>query len=376
MSTQVHSEILSDLLTNVRSRRDEFEQLRYIPRDVVEQFKKAGVYRAFVPKKFGGDEKTPRQFLEVIEKIAQADGSAGWVASFGVGSIYLSSLHPDIYAEIFKNSPDTVFAGCVFPPQAATYANHQYKVKGVWPYGSGSMCADYIGVGIKCEQSGKLPQMAVMPADQVNINQDSWKVHGMASTGSFDVKVDNVLVDENWVFERGSKSNLEGTIARYPPLSLATQVLAVTTLGIAREAVNMVLQLADKGGSITGAANIADRDHGRLQLAKAEAKIRSSRAYFYESIDDAWQTLSSGDELKPEQINMLRLSSTHLTRECTEVVNICYRLEGLQAAQYSNHMSRCYRDTSTANLHAFMGEATYLNAGAMLFGKPPSPGYL
>jgi alkylation response protein AidB-like acyl-CoA dehydrogenase len=107
------------LLDEVRERRDEFEKLTYVPPDIVQKLQAVGIYRAFVPKEFGGDELSPSEFLEMIELLSTADASTGWVASFGVSSTYLAALPPEVFKQIYRTDPDTVFAGAIFPPQRA-----------------------------------------------------------------------------------------------------------------------------------------------------------------------------------------------------------------------------------------------------------------
>jgi hypothetical protein len=75
-----------------------------------------------VARRFGGAEMAPADFCRLIETIAQADGSAGWVASFGIGGIYLSALPLATLQELYAHTPDLVFAGGIFPPQPAADA--------------------------------------------------------------------------------------------------------------------------------------------------------------------------------------------------------------------------------------------------------------
>ncbi len=110
---------LEALKAEIVLRRQEFQGLRHIPIDIVRRFQEVGVYRAFVPKRFGGDGLTPQAFCRLVEEIATADASAGWVASFGVSATYLASLPPETYAAIYGKDPNTVFAGAMFPPQLA-----------------------------------------------------------------------------------------------------------------------------------------------------------------------------------------------------------------------------------------------------------------
>lgn len=219
--------------------------------------------------------------------------------------------------------------------------------------------------------------MAVMPADAVQIDVGSWDTHGMAGTGSFDIVVDDVVVEPEWTFVRGAELTPDGPFFNYPTISIAAQVLAVTSIGVAREALNLVNEAARGGlSSTTGAPNIGDREHVQIEIGKAEARLRAARLFFYDSIDRAWDLLIDGHELDVETRNMLRLSCTHVTRECAALVEAAYHVSGMAAAENKNHLSRCWRDVHLPTQHAFMGEITYRNAGAVLFGRDPYPGYI
>ena len=89
---------LRDLVAEIGRRREEFDRLSHVPRDVVRSMKRAGIFRAATPKRFGGDARPPHEFLRMIEAIAVADGSAAWVAAFGSANTYLAALPIEIVA--------------------------------------------------------------------------------------------------------------------------------------------------------------------------------------------------------------------------------------------------------------------------------------
>lgn len=370
-------ETFDALLDDLRSRRQELDDLRYVPADLVDRFRAIGIYRAFVPKAFGGDERSPTEFLLAIESLSQACGSAGWVASFGMCESYLAGLPLASVQETWKN-PDAVFAGAMFPLQPAKVVDGKYVVNGRWRWASGCIAADRIGVGIIPEEEGALPRMAVLPASAVHIDTESWKMQGMAGTGSFDIEVDDVVVDPEWTFVRGGPLTPDGAFFRYPTITIAAQVLAVTSLGIAREALDIVIAAGSVGnqGSVTGAPNIGDRANVQTELAKAEARLRAARLFFYDSIDVAWSALLANEPLDDHTRNLLRLSCTHVTRECAAAVDIAYSLSGMAAAESDGQLARCWRDVHMPTQHAFMGEATYQQAGAVLLGRDAQPGFL
>ena len=368
---------LQGLLADIRARAAEFEQQRHISPDIIEGFKQLGVYRALVPKRLGGLEWHARQFCELIETIAQADGSAGWVASFGMAPVYLAALPTATFETIYRNNVNTVFAGGIFPPQPATYVDGGIEVSGRWSFSSGCMGATVVGVGIsprKGETTG-LPRMAVMPREKATI-VEAWDVSGLAGTGSHDLVVDKVVVPEEWTFVRGGASNLSEPMFRYPALSFAAQVLAVVNLGIARAAIEELRRLAGGHKAVTGAPSLGDRPATQASLAQHEAQLQAARVWFYAAIDDAWASLTRGDPLSPAQTSALRLSAAHAARTGAEVTRGIQMLSGMAGIYNSSPIARCVRDANAVTQHAFLGDIVYQNAGAMLFGRDPLPGYL
>ncbi|BCH30508.1 acyl-CoA dehydrogenase [Mesorhizobium sp. L-8-10] len=365
------------LLDEIRERRDEFEKLTYVPPDIVRKLQSAGIYRAFVPRELGGDELSPGEFLETIELLSTADASTGWVASFGVSTIYLAALPPDVFNEIYRKDPDTVFAGAIFPPQRAERVTGGFKVSGRWPYCSGCMGASLIGAGISIEDEGKpsgLPRMAVMPRQSISIRH-TWETVGLVATGSHDIVADGVVVPESWTFVRGSKPQLDHAIFRFPSMALAAQVLAVVGLGTAREALDWLHREALEKPSITGAPTIGARPYIQAELGKAEARLRSARAFFYETIDNSWQRVLAGDEIGHQERVMLRLAATQAAQEGAAVAQMAFFMGGSSAIQRGHVLARCMIDAASVAQHAFLGTGTWTSAGAGMLAQPTPAGY-
>lgn len=373
------NEAFQTLLADIRerARREEFDRQKYISHDVIARFKELGVYRALVPTRFGGEQRTPMEFCEMVEDVSAADGSAGWVASFGMNPVYLAALPLETLKEIYANGPDVVFAGGIFPPQPAAFVDGGLEVNGRWKFSSGCMGASLIGVGISPKKGDTLglPRLAVMPREKVRI-EETWDVVGLIGTGSHDVVIEGVVVPEEWTFVRGGPASLDEPMFRYPSLSFATQVLSVVGLGVARAALDYLAGMASGRFSVTGAPALADRPLAQMQMAKAEAELRAARAWFYESMENAWNSVVAGNPASVEQTNLLRLSSTHATRVAAEVARTAQMLSGMTGVYRESPLSRFVNDTLVITQHAFMGDMTYQNAGAIFFGNKPLPGYL
>lgn len=369
------SPALEPLLKDIRARGLEFRKARRVPQDIVEGFQKVGVYRALVSDRFGGMEVSPMAFLELIETIAQADASAGWVASFGVSATYLAALPVSTLEKIYANGPDVVFAGAIFPPQPAEMSGDDFIVSGRWPYASGCPGASLIGVGIAVAgESAGLPRTAVMPASSVRI-EETWDTIGLAGTGSHDVVVDKVSVSKDWTFIRGGAPVLDKPIYKYPSLALAAQVLTAVGLGCARRALEEVILMADGRRSITGAPTMADRPYIQAVVGEADAMLSAAHAFFFEVTRQAWDLLVAGETVPEALANRIRLAATHGAQVSADVAKMCFGLGGIAAVQSDHILGRCMQDCAVVAQHAFMAKGNYEAAGRVILGRGNRPGY-
>ncbi|RST77249.1 flavin-dependent monooxygenase [Siminovitchia acidinfaciens] len=366
--------LLNRVLTEIRTRRDEFEAKRHVPRDMVEQLKQLGVYRAHTPRCFGGDALSPSEFLKMIESISEADGSTGWVASFGSSSLYLAALPRETLARMYANGPDVAFAGGLFPVQPAERIEGGWRVNGLWKFASGCMGADLLGVGIGSGEGGK-PLTAVLQPKDVEI-VENWEVIGMRGTGSHDLRVKDAFVPDEWTFVRGGAPSIEEPIYQYPSIAYAAQVLAVVNLGIARAALDEFSQMAGTRSGITGAPKMAERAYLRISLAKAEASLRSARAFFYEATDSTWESILKGDGVTDDRTSILRLAAAQAAREGANAVQSAYLLAGTAAIYDGHPLQRHLRDAMVVTQHAFLNESMYDGAGSVFLGVPPLRGYI
>ncbi|MDR6637050.1 acyl-CoA dehydrogenase family protein [Paenarthrobacter nitroguajacolicus] len=376
-STEATTDALGSVLALIEKRRQEFQQQRHVPRDVVVELKKAGIYRAAAPRCFGGDALPPAEFLRTIERIATVDASAAWVASFGAALVYLAALPMETQAELYREGPDLAFAGGLFPVHDAPIVDGLHRVSGTWKFASGSKGADIYGVGIRGgEASNGKPLTAVLRPDEVTI-KDNWDVIGLRGTGSHDLVVEKAAVAPEWTFVRGGEPTVDEPLYHYPTVAYAAQVLAVVNVGLGRAALDYSLRVGSGRTGITNAPKLADRAYYRIDLAKAEADLRSARSFFYEITEETYATVVSRGAATDQQKALLRLAATHAAKAGARAVHSAYSLSGT-AAIYDGHPLQDYlRDASVVTQHAFLGDGMYDATGAVLMGLPPAvPGFL
>jgi alkylation response protein AidB-like acyl-CoA dehydrogenase len=366
----VDSPEMDTLIAEVTARRDEFDQLGHVPRDLIATMKQAGIFRSSTPRRFGGEPLAPAPFLAMVERISRADGSAGWVAAFGSANTYLAALPIETQRQIYADGPDQVYAGGLYPLQEAQPVPGGWNISGRWHFASGCKGADWIGVGIKDGGGEGAPRpalMAVMPAAEVEII-DNWNVVGMQGTGSHDTRLKDKFVAHEWTCARGAPGLIDEPLYRYPALAYQAEVHAAVNIGLARAALDIVTDMAGGAKIMPGALRLADRAYYKIKLGVSEAKWRSARMFFYDACEQAWEQMVAGKPVTEEIDMMLKLSATYAARVSMEVVNDAYQAAGMAAIQRTHRLQRIVRDAMVVTQHAALSELNYESAGA-LFAK-------
>src|SRR6266849_2992517 len=123
----------------IRGYHAEIEREQRLPKDLVEQFHRAGFYSMVMPRALGGLQVDPLTYVRVVELLAEAAGSVGWnLANNSIGQLVTLGLSDDGVHEVYANGADTVIAGtAVMGGGQAVPVDGGYRVTGRWPFGTG-----------------------------------------------------------------------------------------------------------------------------------------------------------------------------------------------------------------------------------------------
>src|SRR5215470_9387700 len=137
---------IQELGPAIAARALEIETSRRIPADIVEVLKRAGFFRMFVPRSYGGLELDLPAGLEILVELAKIDSSVGWNAmTSSNGSLFAPFLPQETYETIYQNGPDVIFAGATQPAGTVEEAGADGRlVSGRWPFASGCQYAEWI----------------------------------------------------------------------------------------------------------------------------------------------------------------------------------------------------------------------------------------
>jgi indole-3-acetate monooxygenase len=361
------AEVAAALATEITHRAEESETLATMPIDLVGQLRAAGIFRALQPRTLGGFEVAPVELVEMIEELARADGSAGWLAAIGAGAPAFSAwLEPAVATELFGSDADFT-AATVFAPtgRAAPDGTGRFTIDGRWPFASGCRHAEWFLTGLivfdgdapRIRAGGPDWRLAFFPSTKAEI-VDNWDVLGLRATGSNDIVASALTVaEEHTISPFFEPARQDGPLWRLPFFTLVGLALVGVPLGIARRALDEFADLATRKVRAGTFAPIAQQPDSQVVFARAEAEIRSARAFVLDEAAALWTSACAGDTPTLEQRARFQLAAQQAMWAARRAVDAAFDLAGTSAVHNSHPLQRCFRDVHTACQHVYFGTA-------------------
>src|SRR5262245_5605616 len=250
---------MSDTITAAKSFHDELkrrageiEAARRLPADIAKKFMDAGYFRLLVPTDYGGLESDPLTFARLVETLAEADGSAAWVAMICASTGVTASWIPPAGAKEIFARPDAVVCGVFARRGKAHDEGDHYRVEGRWQWGSGSDISDWMTAGCVLYRDGK-PVMGegdqplnggvFAPTREIEL-QGNWDTSGLCGTGSQDFVMKNVRVPKSRAEIGTFKIHVERPLFFFPPFGLLACGIAAVMMGLARASIRELTAIA------------------------------------------------------------------------------------------------------------------------------------
>lgn len=362
-------EAARDLGPVIAANADAAEAERRLPMPVVDALRDAGLMRMCVPAVYGGPEVDVRTLVEVTEAIAAVDAAAGWCAVIASTTSSLSCFLDPAWATTIYGDPSVVTGGVFAPNATAEAVDGGWRATGRWMWGSGTQHCRYICGGAIV--GGDQPQQHVMFFDGADVTfHDTWHTAGLRGTGSGDFSVDGAFVPSGRQIPAiGGRPTVDAPIARFPNFTLLAIGIAAVTLGIARHALDEFAALAtDKRPQFSG-RTLAQNGVVQADIARAEAGLRSARAWLLDEIDVAWAGVLAGDRIADADRARLRLAGANAATQAAHAVDTAFLWAGGTAVFQSSPLQRCLRDVHVATQHIQVSPRLYETVGRYLLGN-------
>ena len=357
----------------------EIERQRELPEKVVSAMVERGFFRMLLPRSLGGAELLPAPYVKVVEEIAKADASAAWCLNQGDGcSMTAAYLDAEAAREIF-GGPHGILAWGPGPGKARRVSGG-YRVTATWSFASGSHNATWLGCHVPIyDENGErlvhpdgtpIIRTALFPKSKAEMT-DIWHVIGLRGTGSDKYSVTDLFVPEQYVVARDEGTRREpGLLYRFSNLQLYAAGFAGVAIGIARSTLDAFIELARDKVPFRSQRTLRDNNVVQSQVAQAEARLRSARAFLYQSLEEITEEVEQSGGLTLDQRMTIRLASTFAIHQSMSVVDTAYHAAGSTAIFEENPFERRFRDIHTVSQQLQGRQEHFETVGQYLLGLP------
>ncbi|GAC1339955.1 MAG: acyl-CoA dehydrogenase family protein [Acetobacteraceae bacterium] len=365
----------------IAAHADEVEQQRRLPPALLDALHGAALFRALLPRSLGGDETDPASYVRMMETIARADASTAWCVGQASGCSMASAyMDPDAAWTIWGDKRAALAWGAG-PLGTAQVVDGGFRVTGKWSFASGGHNATWIGGHCRIlERDGSVrlgaegepfERSMLFPAGATEL-KDTWHVMGLRGTGSDTYAVTDLFVPAAFSVTRDTEAERRetGTLYRFSTTNMYSAGFAGVALGIARGALDALIELAR--GKTPSATARALRDSPVVQsnIAQAEAKLRAARALLLTTLDEAWDEAAHTGGLSLDHKMSIRLASTYAIHQAKEVTTTSYGEAGATAVFQSNPFERRLRDAHSVSQQVQARTTHFETVGQHLLGLP------
>ena len=367
------------LAPRIRARAAWIDAERRLPDDLVRELAAAGLFRMAVPPEDGGGGADLLTVLRTIEAVSAADGSTGWCVAMGVNTFRHSAQFPEhVRRELFSSDPVGVSAGSATPRGVARAVAGGYRVTGRWQFASGCMHASSLHGACHIFE-GDAPRLLPTGEQEVRIAYfypktvaeivDTWAVSGMRGTGSHDVVVDDLFVPEERTFSAAERrARVTGPVNSIPGFDLAGCGFACVGLGVARAAIDALIELALAKTPRFATTLLRERPLVQAQVGEAEAVLRSGRAFLFEVAGRMAEDAAAGQPITAAQRAELRLAMTHAAQGAARATHLMSVAAGTTSIFTASPLERYARDAEVVTRHVQLQYPNYEAVGRTLLG--------
>jgi indole-3-acetate monooxygenase len=360
-------EIAHDLEPIIRRFEDQMEIDRTIPDELVDALYDAGMFTAFTPKELGGLEVDPVEWLEMVEELSRISGAVGWLAMVNAGAVQVPR---ERYDELTDNGRIRwIVAGNAGRLGGkAKRVEGGYLVTGRWPFTSGSQHANFVGGmavlhddddNVVIHPSDGMPWIVNCTFRREDVRLiDTWDGLGVRGSGSGDFEVTDGFIPA-WVADRSMK-DLNYNLALYRDMGFILAAHCAHAVGLAQAAFDEYISACNalKADGSRRQSELGRHQLHRINVARADALIRSSRLFGLDATQRVWDEIHEHDNgvASMEARAVMFESFAFVVAQCREAVDLLFRSAGVGGVFRGTRMERIFRDMMTVGQHIVVVE--------------------
>jgi alkylation response protein AidB-like acyl-CoA dehydrogenase len=357
---------IDQLVPEVMARAESAEQERKVPAENMAALRAAGLFRAFVPHLYGGDERSLSEVLDAATDLAAACPSTAWVATlFAIHNIAVCWLDRKGQDEIFADGPDALVGSSVAPMGTLVETAGGFRLTGRWSFSSGVEHAAWIMLGANLgRKSADAPPdyaFAFVRATEAAVIDD-WHVAGLRGTGSKSLEVADVLVPRHRVVlvrtvQDATAPGLrlhDKPFYRLPWYPLFICAFPAAGLGTAIAMLEGFRKHIE--ARVDGFSGIAFKTTtgSAVRLAEAAATIDAARLVFRRDVAALDRAARDDGRLMPGEAERILYDAPFVMDACSRAVLQLFRGSGGKILYESNPLQRHFRDIHAMTQHVAM----------------------
>jgi alkylation response protein AidB-like acyl-CoA dehydrogenase len=370
-----------ELGAEIAAMADEIERTRRIPGALLERLHDSRLFRMLLPRSADGDETEPAVYVAAVEELARHDASIAWIVFVSNSSALIAAyLEPAANRAVFADPRSTVAWG---PPNAsrASAVDGGYRLTGRWDFASGCRQARWMGAHchvLEADGSLRLNRFGrpairtlLFPVEEVTL-LDTWQTIGLRGTASDSYCVDDLFVPEAFSSTREDPTlrRERGPLYAFTMPGLYACGVAAVAFGIARAMLSEFIALATRKAP-RNLTRLADNAVVQAEVARAEARLGSARAYLTETLTSIYAHAGDVAPIEVADRARVRLACTNAIQSAAEVADFAYKAAGVDAIFPGSPFERRFRDMHTLSQQIQARGAHFESVGQILLGVPP-----
>lgn len=291
------------LVPYLRGQAGACESARRVSSETIARLHEAGLFNVPKPRRYGGYQMGWDVFSEIIMTVASGCGSSGWIYGVvGAHAAVVARFGVTLMDEIWLPNPNALISSCRRGAGILERVEGGFRgtLKGM--FSSGCLNADWVIIDGAPVAGEERPLTVVVPMSQVEV-LDTWRVMGLAGTGSNDLIAHDVFIPEHRTWFPGKAPHgggVDGAIFRTPflggPLSLPSVVLGVALGGLELFSQATAVRASSRGGGA-----VADLQSMQIRIGESALEIDAARSLVRAKLRDwmAQQGAPVSDGLLP-----------------------------------------------------------------------------
>jgi 3-hydroxy-9,10-secoandrosta-1,3,5(10)-triene-9,17-dione monooxygenase len=358
-----------------------------VSREVIGWLTDAGMFRAVQPRQWGGLELDAGIFFEGARRVASVCGSTGWVASVvGIHPWHIAMFHPHAQSDVWATNPDTLASTSYAPTGKAHRVPGGFRLSGRWGFSSGVDHCDWAILGALVpddEADGLGPEFRsfLVPRRDFAVDQESWRVTGLAGTGSKDLIVADAYVPEyrthssTQVYEHADPGRAvnDRPLYRLPWSCVFPYAIATPAIGAASGALSMFIENNGTRVSVASSRTVSVSGDLHLRLAESLTEVEAAHMRLTATWLDFQARVTRGEEVPYLLRARCRYDAAHAIAHCAGAVFRVLEVNGGRTMNAGEPFQRMFRDLLAMRNHISgtvdVSASTY--ALAQLGAPPP-----